>query len=320
MQAPTAIPARPGSRSTGPPVTRDISVKPSMCGPTALFMAQAGDWTWDTVSHQCDIDVLQARTSDGHPTYLSFYYFHIHGDPALHPLHLDFGDPLTVQSQAFDCGSQSVLVLHRLSGKPGPEPDRALSPAEFRTDPRPGRLYIESFNRWISRSSEHSNTGLRNASPQGFRHRHLPELPSQDSPRALATAARHAGSLTGSFPPDLLRVSEPFRTSHRIDLARDLNGVRLLYFASYFSIVDAALLAHWRHLGRSDASFLERRVTDQKMCYFGNADIDATLDITVSAFTTPHAPGAELIDIRVHDQGTGRLLAVNALRLQGPLS
>ncbi|MDO0913253.1 hypothetical protein QQM39_21110 [Streptomyces sp. DT2A-34] len=50
-----------------------------------------------------------------------------------------------------------------------------------------------------------------------------------------------------------------------------LNGVALVYFAAYFAIVDA-VLAYWRHLGRTDAAFLRRRVTDQRLRRFGNVD------------------------------------------------
>ncbi|NUP21193.1 MAG: biosynthesis cluster domain-containing protein [Streptomyces sp.] len=316
-QPPTA-PSRPPHYLAWP--VRRVTVTPSMCGQTSLLAARIGDWTWETVSQQCGLDVLRATTTAGLPTYLAFHYVRLRGSDRM-PLHTPgFGDPLTVHSQAFDFGGESVLTLHRLAPGDGtgegtrqpPDPD------EFWDRPRPDCLYAETFNRWICRSRPDSNATLVSASPVGFTHRHLPRLPERYSPRPLTRAARHRGSLLDGPPPGTHLLSPPFTTDHQVDPVRDLNGVGLVYFAAYFAIIDAAVLAYWRHLGRSDAAFLQRRVTDQQLCYFGNVDTDTTMRISVRAHTGPAAPqGEETLDIDVRERATGRLLAVCAIRLQG---
>nr|WP_257032536.1 LnmK family bifunctional acyltransferase/decarboxylase [Streptomyces sp. 1331.2] len=101
-----------------------------------------------------------------------------------------------------------------------------------------------------------------------------------------------------------------------MDPSRDLNGAGLLYFASYFSIVDRALLLAWRGLGRDDRSFLDRVVVDQQLCYLGNADAGSPLILTVRQWLRAGDAGSEAFDVVLRDKGTGRLLAVCSLQLE----
>ncbi|MFD5025134.1 hypothetical protein ACFWMZ_08995, partial [Streptomyces sp. NPDC058373] len=79
-------------------------------------------------------------------------------------------------------------------------------------------------------------------------------------------------------------------------------------------IVDWALLRYWRALGRPDTAFLDRIVVDQRLCYLGNADLDAVLSIGVRAWNRPGDPsGTELVDLVLGDARTGRALAVCTL-------
>jgi probable biosynthetic protein (TIGR04098 family) len=233
-------------------VTRTEVVRPAMCGHNSLFAGQIGDWTWDAVSELCDVDVLRARTAAGDPTYLSFYYYRVRGGRAFHLRTPSFGDTLRVTTGLYDFGSESVLALHRIE--------------------RGGdTLRVENLNRWIARGGSRSNEALVRASPVGFRHRHLPTLPAgHESPRVACGTARTA--LTFRTDTRYADASPPRRLYYPVDPSRDLNGVGLLYFASYFSIVDRALLDLYRGLGRGDAAFLDRVVVDQQLCYLGNAD------------------------------------------------
>lgn len=302
-----------------PWLERQVTVTPSMCGQSSLLAARIGDWTWETVSQQCGLDVQRARTSAGMPTYLAFQYFHLRGSERMHPHALGFGDTLTVRSQAFDFGSESVLTLHRLApaGATDTYGSDGVDPDEFYRHPRPDCLYAETFNRWIRRSRDDGNTGLISASPAGFAHDHLPGLPRQYSPRAVTSSARRNGSLLADPRPGTRALYPAYTTDHQIDPVRDLNGVGLVYFAAYFSIIDSAVLAYWRHLGRCDESFLRRRVTDQKLCYFGNVDTGATISLTVRAYAPADddRDADEVLDISARDRATSRLLAVCAIRL-----
>jgi probable biosynthetic protein (TIGR04098 family) len=294
-------------------MVRTELVTPAMCGHNSLFVGQLGDWTWDAVSAACGINAYQAAAADGSPTYLSFYYFRVSASRRMHPLAITFGDRLQVVSGVFGYGSESVLTLHRIRREDG-TPPRPVEPDEFYRHADEDCLYVENFNRWISRTRPGSNRDLTRASPAGFEHRHLPRLPERYSPRLAYARARDNGTFRppGSGPP-----AGRLDTDYPVEVSRDLNGVGLLYFASYFSIVDWALVRLWRQAGRGDAAFLSRVVLDHQLCYLGNADADAVIAVTASRW--PAGPGGpELADVVLRDRASGAVLAVSTQRLQSP--
>lgn len=297
-------------------VTRRARVTTNMCGGSSAIFAQLGDWTWDAVSALCGTDVYAARTPDGLPAYLSFYYYEVRGNERIHPHGLTFGDELDVTSRCFDFGSESVLTLHRLTRVGGDAPAGELTPEEFFERPRPDSMYVQNFNRWISRARPDSNENLVVSSPVDFAHAHLPRLPAAYSPRSVSRRARAAGRLTPAEVPGYVPAAQPFTTTYDLDVVHDFNGVGLVYFAAYFSIVDTALARLWRTLGRTDRQFLARRVLGQRMGYFGNADVDSRLTITVRLLRHESVPGDEIADVAVRERGSGRLLAVTELRLR----
>lgn len=296
-------------------LARRVTVSPGMCSGGSLVFSRIGDWTWETVAAACRTNVHAARTADGQPAYLSFYYFRVRGGRIVHPHGLAFGDELRVASGAFQFGSQSVLTLHRLAPA-GLDLPAGLDPAEVYEAPHPDCMYVENFNRWISRGRPGTNKGLAEVAPADFRFTHLPRVPNQYSPRALVGQARGTGSFCDPVPPGYAAVGPERTFEYELDTTRDINGAGLVYFASYFSIFDTALLRLWRSLGRSDQQFLQRRVIDQKMGYFGNADPGAALVITVRRWQSAAQPGIEVADMALRDSATGRLLAVTALQTQ----
>jgi probable biosynthetic protein (TIGR04098 family) len=299
-----------------PSLLRRICVDLSMCGQNALFAARVGDWTWETVARQCGLDVPNARNQAGDRTYLAFSYFHIQASPLIHPLGLAVGEHIDLLSQAYGCGHESVVVLHRVCRASDATDDGSgfLSPAELHGHPRPDCLYVENLNRWVVRGRDGGNTGLTSSAPAAFDHGLLPALHARGSPRALPSAARRAGSLARLSQPRLYPVAPERVATYRIDPSRDLNGVGLVYFAAYFSFIDSALLGYWRQMGRSDRSFLGRRIIDHKLCYYANANPDATLSITMRLYTDPGRPHEEVADITVRDHAVGHLLAMSAIR------
>lgn len=289
--------------------TRTTVVRPGMCGPGSLFVGQIGDWTWDTVSALCDTNVYTARDSGGAPTYLAFHYFHVRASTNFHVRGLTFGDVLRVDSRVFGFGSESVLTLHEIRrDRPSrrTNPSRRIDPDEFYAHPDPECLYAQNFNRWVARGASGGNSDLRSSSPVDFRHGHLPSLPAEYSPRRAYDDLR---SLRTAPPPSDERSR--LTVDYPIDVTRDLNGVGLLYFAAYFSIVDWALLRLWRHRGGTDAGFLDRVVLDQRLCYLGNADAGTVLRVELA-----HRRGGELAEadetVRavLTDRDTGRPIAV----------
>ncbi len=280
-------------------------VTPSMCGHNSLLIGRIGDWTWQLVGEACDVDVLRARTADGQPTYLSFCYYRVVGSRRFHLRTPGFGDRLSVRSQVYSLGSsQSVVTLHevrRTESAAGP-----LTATEFFRFPDPDCLYVEHYNRWVSRTATESNRDLVRASPVSSRHDRLPTLDLELSPRLPF----RRGLTTGTPRAEPLAAADSLRLTFPVDITRDLNGAGLLYFASYFSLVDRAVLAWWRHQGRSTASFLARITLDQQLCLIGNADADTMLSVDVSGVG---AGGVNRLDVRITEEHSGRMIAVCAL-------
>jgi probable biosynthetic protein (TIGR04098 family) len=300
-------------------VTRTEVVRPGMCGHNALFAGQIGDWTWDEVGRACGVDVLTARNPAGDPTYLSFYYYRVRGSRLFHLRTPTFGDRLDVASRVFGFGSESVLTVHRISPA-GAAIDEPVDADTFYGFADERCLYVENFNRWVSRSAAHSNQDLVRSAPAGFRHEHLPALSEGYSPRLACHRARTALTFRDPETEPATAVGEPLVVDYEVDPSRDLNGAGLLYFASYFSIVDWTLLRLWRRSGRDDRSFLDRVVVDQQLCYLGNADAGTVLTATAQRWQPAHrepAEPAEIIDVVLRERATDRLIAVCTLRLLG---
>jgi probable biosynthetic protein (TIGR04098 family) len=297
-------------------LSRQVVVSPGMCSGGSLVFSTIGDWTWEAVTAACRTNVYAARTVDDQPVYLSFYYYRVRGGNAVHPHGLTFGDELQVSSRVFHFGSQSVLTLHRLAPAGLGLADTPLDPAEVYERPHPDCMYAENFNRWISRNQPGSNQGFAEVVPPDFAFADLPRLPNQYSPRTLVGRARQEGGFCIPAPQGF-DVIGPDRTfEYALDTARDINGAGLVYFASYFSIFDTALLHLWRSLGRRDEQFLRRRVIDQKLGYFGNADPGAVFDITVRRLCNVARPEVEIADMSLCDSESRRLLAVTAVEIE----
>lgn len=262
-------------------VSRRVTISPGMCGHNSLFVSRLGDWTWETVQNLCGVNPYKAFNEKGNPTYLSFFYFHIQGSPKIHLKSFNFGDEIHVASSAYQSNSESIYVLHtiRMASEEQKETS-ALDIDSLYKNPQPDCMYVENFNRWVSRFSPESNEKLIKSSPVNFQYKHLPKLSDQYPPWEFYNyGIKHLTFLQDSEHYRLL--IDDLRTQYQIDITRDINGVGLLYYASYFAIADEAILKLWKYLGGSESHFLNRKILDQKICYLGNADYNTRLDITV---------------------------------------
>jgi probable biosynthetic protein (TIGR04098 family) len=106
-------------------------------------------------------------------------------------------------------------------------------------------------------------------------------------------------------------------SEYQVDVTRDVNGVGLMYFAAYFSIVDKGMWGLWQRLGRTQDSFMRRVVLDQKICYLGNANIGATLT-QETRLSRAQIDGidTEAFNVVIRDRETGRRLAVATVQLR----
>lgn len=288
-------------------VAREVTIKPAMCGHNARLAGQIGDWTWETVSQLCGVNAFRAADQHGVPTYLSFFYYQLIGDQAFHLRSPTFGDRVQVVSRCYGFGPESILTLHRLApAARGLAP--TLSAEEMLRERHPGCLYAQTFNRWIQRGDS-GNRVLHSAAPQGFHHQQLERLAPELSPRLAYDAARRSGSFV-TPDQDGLSLRDEAVLPYEIDMGRDLNGVGLLYFASYFEIADSALARMWRRMGRSDSAFLERVVTGHRLLFLANADACTALVVHIRRFLRADETHKEVYDIGIEERDTGRVLAV----------
>jgi probable biosynthetic protein (TIGR04098 family) len=295
--------------------SRRVIVSPGMCSGGSLIFSRIGDWTWEAVSASCGMNVHAARTPEGEPAYLSFYYYRVRGGNAVHPHGLAFGDELRADARVFQFGGQSAITLHRIAPAGLRIPDGPLDPAEVYEHPHPDCLYAETFNRWIARGRPGSNRGLALVAPPDFSYQDLPRLPVAYSPRARVGRARATGSFHPGGPPGFVEAAPAQTFEYELDVVRDLNGAGLMYFASYFSVFDTGLSRLWRSLGRTDEQFLRRKVTDQRIGYFGNADLGARFTVEVRAWRSETRPHTELVETAMRETETERLIAVGAVEI-----
>lgn len=279
-------------------VARRVMLTPAMCGHNSLFLAQVADWTWSAVSAACGTELYRETNEDGARTVLSFVYLRIRGGPGLQMHQFTFGDVIDVATTVCNAGGDSILTTHRISRASG----------------EGGSLYVEALNRWIARSRP-GNDALVRSSPAGIDIRRLPVLPDRDSPRVMIDAARKAETFHDFASPDYEPVVEEYVVDYTIDAARDLNGIGLVFFASFASILDSGLLRLWKHLGRNVPSFMNRVVLDRRICFTANAEVDATLRLTFRSWRRRDDPREEIFNIVIRDPARDRLVVVSTLQL-----
>jgi len=296
---------------------RRVLITPAMCGHNSLFVAQLADWTWETVSTTCGTEMYREKNGSGLPTYLSFFYLRMLAGPSVQMHQFTFGDVIDVVTTAFNFGTESMLTLHRIERAPrdGTRP-RPVDPIEFHERRDENCLYVESLNRWITRSRPSSNEALVKSSPEGIVTSHLPVLPDRYSPRLSYDVARKVGTFHDLASDDYEPAVDEYTVDYTIDAARDLNGVRLVFFASFVSIIDSGLLKLWKHLGRDVQSFINRVVRDRRICYIANAEIDSTLRLTFRSWRRRDDPAEEIFNVVIRDVARDRLVIVSTLTIR----
>ncbi len=302
--------AEPVRRIDDHTLAREVVVKPGMCGHNALLITRIGDWTWESVALLCELDVFGAADCTGAPTYLSFADYEVLADANFHLRTPTFGDRLQVVSACYRLGSESLLTLHRLALADRSLPER-LSLEEFHSARHDHCLYAQNVNRWIRRGGA-CNSDLVSGRPAGLDASHLPPVSPDLSPRGAYDEARRRLRLPGGAA---FRHDQDWTIAYELDPARDFNGVGLLFFASYFAIMDSTLARLWRRLGRTDASFLARAALKTRICYLGNADVGDTLDLSISRST---GGGRERFDVRMMEARSGRPVAIAAAEFEVP--
>ncbi|BBM81666.1 non-ribosomal peptide synthetase [Candidatus Uabimicrobium amorphum] len=265
---------------SGNTVLRREVVTLGMCGENSLFAGRVGDWTWDVVARLCQVNPYNAKNERGAPTYLSFCYYHIQGNPSVHLRSFGIGSEIEVTSSSYKCDPVSLHTIHRICCDA--TNGESVTMEEIHNHPRENCLYVENYNRWISRVHVEDNEELSKMQPQDYKYEHLPQMTEEHAPwKVYRKAITHKTFFEEQQDYDF--VQEHFFT-YQINITRDINGVGLLYFATYFTIFDEAILQLWLSMGGEKHNFMEKKVTDQKICYLGNCNYNTNLTIQSRAW------------------------------------
>jgi epothilone synthetase B len=198
---------------------------------------------------------------------------------------------LAVTSRGFRTSSDSVGVLHEVR----------------RDGDDDGSLLIETFNRWVVRAHGEDNEGLAKSAPPEFRNDHLPPVPEErHSWRRYRPAVERLSFLDED--PEWESVANA-ALPYRVDADRDLNGVWLFYFASYFDLFrlgarEAAMLA-----GVPEAVFRSGAAVEQEVVFLRNANAGDLLEIASHA-RRHRSTGAYVFDVVVR-RLDGETLAIS---------
>jgi hypothetical protein len=69
-------------------------------------------------------------------------------------------------------------------------------------------------------------------------------------------------------------------------------------------------------MGRDVPTFLSRVVSDRRICYTANADIDSTLRITFRVWRRRDDPRQEVFNVVMRDSARDRLVLVSTMNIQ----
>jgi amino acid adenylation domain-containing protein len=295
--------ALPDSRNTQ--LHTSFIVKLSASGSASRWISAIGDWSWEYVSRQCGVNVLRARNADGKPSYLAFCYLRILGGPGLQCNLISPGDELDVSTSGFRGSADSLSVVHQIRHKSGSLAFPLATYEELQSGDEHS-LIVEGFHRWLVRSQEGDNDDLARSQPAGYRSEHLPGIPDAHHPwRRYRPAIERLSFREGDewSPP-----GDEIVLPYRVDGDRDLNGVGLLYFASYFDLFQLGAREAARRAGWPETAFQRRVVAEQEVVFLRNANPGETIEIV--SRTRRRIDGAHLFDVVVR-RPSGETLAVS---------
>lgn len=230
-----------------------------------LLMKYAGHFQWQSIAAAAGLPLSALRTTSGGEVYASFYYIETIVPPSapLESFRLDDTVRFAVDLRAF----KNIAFEGRLRFD---RPDRVGESSPF----------IRFANIFIT--PEKGNSRLRVAPPAQADFRDLPPLPNEENPYHITRAASESGTL--GLIDDTWRLDRSHDHRYAIDVDRDTNGAGLVYFCNYFAFLDTAERLTLR------GDWPERSLRHRRIAYYGNADVNDTLTITVALFVNDARP------------------------------
>jgi probable biosynthetic protein (TIGR04098 family) len=232
-----------------------------------LLLKYAGHFQWQSIAAAAGMPLSALRTIQGGEVYASFYYIEVRipGATPLESFRLDDTVRFSIALRA----SKNIAMEGRVTFD---RPERLVDGAGGE------HPFIHFAN--IFTTPEKGNSRLRVAPPAQADFRAVPPLPNDENPYHLTRAASESGSL------GLLDGGWALAATHRhrygIDVDRDTNGAGLVYFANYIAFMDTAERMALASIGLDTPHTRQRSLRHRRIAYYGNADVDDTLNITVA--------------------------------------
>lgn len=255
------------------------------------LMQHAGHLHWSSIAATIGAPLSRLRTSAGGEVYATFYFIE-----EVFPDHTpidNFQLDDTLRFRIAQRGFKGIAIEAQILF------DRIARLPELAQDPAPvapaaGRgihPYVRFGNIFIT--PELGNRQLRVAAPANGDFSRFPVLPNDENPYQLTRTAQASGQLgllddrwepCGGSPNG---VDVPYA----IDPDRDTNGAGLVYFASYFSFMDAAERTAAAACAAPDIRDADRRlVQSRRTAYYGNVEVTGRLRTRVSFFRRADQP------------------------------
>lgn len=251
-----------------------------------LMLKFAGHFQWQSLAAAAGLPLSSLRTADGGEVYASFYYIEIviPDTAPLESFRLDDTVRFSIALRAF----KNIAFEGRVHFD---RPER-LSDTES--------PFIRFANIFITPAQ--GNSRLRVAPPMQSDFRGLPPLPNEENPYQLTRAASESGSL--GLLDDSWTPMASYDHHYAIDVDRDTNGAGLVYFANYVAFMDTAeRLATPRDAPRS--------LRHRRIAYYGNAAVDDTLTIRVTALRSDAHDGRLGFRYTIRRQEDGELICLS---------
>src|SRR5260221_1388544 len=194
----------------------------------------AGHYQWQSIASAIGRPLSELRTVSGGEVYAAFYYIE-ERIPERAPIE-SFGLDDTVRFSIALRYFKNVVVEGLVSFD---RADVRGDAASFQV-PDSGDL-VHRFIRFgnIFVTPVQGNSELRVPPPANADFSAIPTLPNDDNPYHLTREAKENGSL-GVIEDAWPRIGDGFDFRYEMDVDRDTNGARLVYFVSYVTFMERA--------------------------------------------------------------------------------
>lgn len=252
-----------------------------------LLLMHLGHFQWQSIARSIDSPLSHLRTIDGGEVYAAFYYIE-ERIPEQAPL-TSFQLDDTIQIRLHLRGFRNMAVDGRMifQHKSHIEAE-GIHTEEDLLSAYAGTSYPSVRLANVFVTPHGGNAGLKFAPPANTSFEKIPNLRNEDNAYNITRAAEKTWTF-GVFDEDwvCLNPEAPFTMPYSIDPDRDSNGAKLVYFANYIAFLDTAE----RMLLQQDVARYwpiecvpTRTLRLRKLAYYGNADLDNTLRISILLF------------------------------------